>query len=374
MKGLYIHVPFCKCRCVYCDFYSTTGGAEMRRRYVDALCAELRERRLYAGEAVLSSVYLGGGTPSQLGGDELFDIFSAIDQYYTLLPDAEITLEANPDDVTDDFIAALQRTPVNRISLGVQSLSDERLVFLRRRHSAAQARDAVERLRKAGYDNISIDLIYGLPNQDVKDWESDLRAALALPVAHLSAYALIYEEGTVLDNLRRRGEVAEATDETSLAMFETLMNIAADKGFEHYEISNFALSGRRARHNASYWTGLPYLGCGPGAHSFDGLNRHHNLPDLNAYIAQPGNPVQEEEELSLDERFNDRILTALRTSDGLRMAQIEAEYPSSYHAALLRAAHPYIERGQLTLADGILRLTRSGIFVSDLVMSDLMRV
>ncbi len=374
MKGLYIHVPFCKCRCIYCDFYSTTAGVEMRRRYVDALCAELRARRLYAGEAVLSSVYFGGGTPSQLSEAEFADVFTAIGENYTLLPDVEITLEANPDDVTDAFIAALKRTPVNRISLGVQSLSDERLAFLRRRHSAAQARSAVTQLRAAGYDNISIDLIYGLPNQTPAAWESELRTALTLPVTHLSAYALIYEEGTVLDNLRRRGEVAEAADETSLAMFETLMNLAADKGFEHYEISNFALPGKRARHNASYWTGLPYLGCGPGAHSFDGLNRHYDLPDLKEYIAHPGCPPQEEETLSPDEHFNERILTALRTSDGLRMAQVEAEFPASCQADLLRAARPYIEQGKLTLSDGILRLTRSGLFVSDLVMSDLMRV
>lgn len=375
MTGLYLHIPFCQRRCVYCDFYSTTFGAAERERYVGALSRELARRADEADGRHLATVYLGGGTPSQLAPDELERLLAAVYDAYAVALDAEVTIEANPDDLTPDYVAALAALPVNRVSLGVQTFDDDALRLLRRRHSGSQATAAVERLFRAGIDNLSVDLIYGLPGQTQAQWEADLDRALALPVAHLSAYALIYEEGTELWRMRSRGEVDEASDELSLALFERLMDRTARAGFEHYEISNFALAGHRARHNTAYWTGAPYIGCGPDAHSFDGeACRRRNLPDLRAYLdASPCVP-HEVEHLTADEQFNDLILTSLRMSDGLRLDRVEARFGREACAEVVRTAMPHVRAGRLRMEDGVLRLTRRGLFVSDDVMSDFMHI
>lgn len=373
--GLYLHVPFCQSRCVYCDFYSTTCGPAERGRYVEALCRELEARADEVPGRRLATVYLGGGTPSQLSPAELERVFSAVGRLFRLAPDAEVTLEANPDDLTPAYVDALLALPVNRVSLGVQTFCDARLRLLHRRHTGREAVEAVERLAAAGFDNLSVDLIYGLPGQTLDEWDDDLVRALALPVCHLSAYALIYEEGTALWQMRQRGEVREADDELSLAMFERLMDRAAAAGFDHYEISNFARPGWRARHNSSYWTGAPYVGCGPGAHSFDGRStRRRNLPDLAAYTALSPRVPMEEEHLTPDEQFNDYILTALRTADGLSLDALGVRFGLGARAEVERTARRHVEGGRLSLADGRLRLTRRGLFVSDDVMSDFMRV
>ena len=373
--GLYLHVPFCQSRCVYCDFYSTTCGPAERGRYVEALCRELEARADEVPGRRLATVYLGGGTPSQLSPAELERVFSAVGRLFRLAPDAEVTLEANPDDLTPAYVDALRALPVNRVSLGVQTFCDARLRLLHRRHTGREAVEAVERLAAVGFDNLSVDLIYGLPGQTLDEWDDDLVRALALPVCHLSAYALIYEEGTALWQMRQRGEVREAEDELSLAMFERLMDRAAAAGFDHYEISNFARPGWRARHNSSYWTGASYVGCGPGAHSFDGRStRRRNLPDLAAYTALSPRVPMEEEHLTPDEQFNDYILTALRTADGLSLDALGVRFGLGVRAEVERTARRHVEGGRLSLADGRLRLTRRGLFVSDDVMSDFMRV
>ncbi len=375
MAGLYIHVPFCRRRCVYCDFYSTVHGREERERYVDALCRELASRADEVTDRRLASVYLGGGTPSQLAPDELEHIFGTVNDCYRVDAGAEITLEANPDDVTPDYVAALRSLPVNRVSLGVQTFDDDMLRLLRRRHTALQAGQAVERLAASGLTDLSVDLIYGLPGQTLTQWDADLDRALALPVGHLSAYALIYEEGTELWRMRERGTVREADDDLSLALFERLMDRTAEAGFEHYEISNFARPGRRARHNASYWTGQPYVGCGPGAHSYDGGGvRRRNLPRLADYIEASPRVPHEVERLTVDEQYNDFVLTALRTSDGLRLDRLEARFGAEARCDALAAARTHLAGGRLETDGEVLRLTRRGLFVSDDVMSDFMRV
>lgn len=375
MTGLYLHIPFCQRRCVYCDFYSTTLGAADRGRYVDALCRELAGRADEAAGRRLASVYMGGGTPSQLAPAELERLLHTVWAVYEVTPDAEVTLEANPDDLTPDYVAALAALPVNRVSLGVQTFDDDALRLLRRRHTGRQAVAAVESLARAGVDNLSVDLIYGLPGQTLAQWEADLDRALALPVAHLSAYALIYEEGTELWQMRSRGEVDEASDELSLALFERLMDRTARAGFEHYEISNFALPGRRARHNTAYWTGAPYIGCGPGAHSYDGgACRRRNLPDLRAYLDASPSVPHEVEHLTPDEQFNDLILTSLRMADGLRLDRVEARFGTDALGEVMRTARPHLGAGRMAMKDGVLRLTRRGLFVSDDVMSDFMRI
>ena len=373
MGGLYIHIPFCKSRCIYCDFYSTTGGEELRRRYVDALCSELSARHDEMGENSLRTLYLGGGTPSVLQDRELERIFDEMGLFYSLDPEAEVTMEANPDDVTDDFIRTLRRLGVNRVSLGIQTFDDGMLRFLRRRHSAAEAKRAVEMLYEGGIENLSIDLIYGLPGQTPGLWAADLREALSLPVAHLSAYALMYEEGTALYRLRGAGHISEVGEEDSLAMFRLLMRETRKAGFEHYEISNFARPGYRSRHNSAYWDGTPYIGCGPGAHSYDGRNvRRSNDADIAGYVASPGRPPCHIEHLSRAECCDELVFTALRTRNGLSLKRLESDFGREAVQTVLALARPHIAKGLLERDNERLALTEEGIFLSDMVMSDLM--
>lgn len=370
--GLYIHVPFCEKRCVYCSFYSTVHGKEERDAFVRTLAKELAFRH---NGAPISTLYFGGGTPSQLDDEEMEAVFSAIHRHCVLSPHAEITFEANPDDISQQKVVHLRQLGVNRISLGVQSFDDRRLSFLNRRHTAQQALDAIDILRTKGIENISIDLIFGLPGQQLADWNKELAQAFELPITHLSAYSLMYEKGTPLYYARERGAVKECDEETSLSMFQMLCTSAQCAGFEQYEISNFARPGYRSRHNSSYWHGIPYLGLGPGAHSYDGKNcRRVNDYSLRRYMeagrAKTFADVPHTlEKLSADECYDELICTRLRTCEGLSLQEV----PASRRSALLRMARPHIDGGRLELdADNHLRLTASGIFVSDDVMSDLM--
>ena len=378
MSGLYIHIPFCKKRCIYCDFYSTTLGADVRENYVTSLCNEIRLRAAYLPTDELETIYLGGGTPSQLSPQQLEKIFTTIGRTFKIAENAEITLEANPDDLTPDYIKTLHRhLPVNRISMGVQTFDDSRLRFLNRRHTAGEALNAVRTLADEGLDNISIDLIYGLPDQTLEQWEKDISTALSLPVRHLSAYALIYEENTRLWQLREEGKAEEAGDELSLSMFRLLMDKLKAAGFDHYEISNFALPGFRARHNASYWKDVPYLGIGPAAHSFDGNSRQWNKPDITAYIKARGdvenNGLFEKEMLTETMKFNEALLKRLRTSDGLSLDYVEKNFGTARKNRLLQAARRFLQQGLLETDEkqSLLRLTRNGIFISDGIISDM---
>lgn len=375
--GLYIHIPFCKSRCIYCDFYSTTFGTEVRASYIRALQNELCLRRHYLDGEPLQSIYIGGGTPSLLTEDELESLFKTIDENYNVLPDAEITLEANPDDINPTYARALCDLPVNRISLGVQSLNDKYLHLLRRRHDAAGARRAIELALKVTA-NVSIDLIYSLPGETLREWESDLDAALALPVAHLSAYTLTYEEGTALWRMRESGTVKETDEETALQMFQTLMEHANQAGWEHYEISNFARPGRRARHNSGYWQEMHYLGCGPAAHSYNGASRQWNTPDVTAYIGARGDVEQHQlynrEVLTADLLCEETIMKRLRTSDGLNLKTFGLRFGNNRLNRLLRDAEPHLEAGRMERTGKEhenLRLTRTGLFVADDIISDL---
>ena len=375
MAGIYIHIPFCKSRCVYCDFYSTTS-LEQRQRYVDALCKEMemwaRSSSLSEETGGIKTVYLGGGTPSQLTVEQLRQIFLYIDKVYEVMPSAEITIECNPDDVDDAFATALATLPVNRVSMGVQSFSDERLRFLRRRHNAGQVAAAVERLRKAGIGNISIDLIYGFPKETLEEWHADIAKALGLQVEHISAYALQYEEATPLGRMLQQGLVKEVDEELSRQMYYDLKDRLFEAGFEHYEISNFARPGFRSRHNSGYWNQTPYLGLGAAAHSYDGHKRQWNVADIQQYMKgiEWGTPFVESETLDDDTRYNELVMTALRTCEGLPLSALYG----NYRDYCLRQARPFVEGQLLKIADDHMRLTREGLFVSDMVISDLMKV
>lgn len=367
--GIYIHVPFCQSRCIYCDFYSTTYGAEWKRSYVDTLKREIQLRREEIDVTRVPSLYIGGGTPSQLPSTLLQEVFRAIQENFTLAKDAEVTIEANPDDVTPEWLAALSQTPVNRISMGVQTFSDSLLCFLNRRHTSHQAIEAVQRCQDAGYSNISLDLIYGLPGQTFEDWCRDVKLLLSLDVPHLSAYALSYEEGTVLNKMLQDGKVNEASDELSWQMYEYLMNETAAAGMEHYEISNFAKPGMHSRHNSSYWDGSPYLGLGPGAHSFDGgCVRRSNDTSLKDYVCSTADVPHQKEVLTPEEQYDELVMTRLRTALGLSLSLLTPEQRSY----CMEMAEPHIHRGDLVQDGLVLRLSRKGIFISNSIISDLM--
>ncbi|MCR5533653.1 MAG: radical SAM family heme chaperone HemW [Bacteroidaceae bacterium] len=367
--GIYIHVPFCQSRCIYCDFYSTTYGAEWKRSYVDSLKREMQLRREEINTSRVPSLYIGGGTPSQLPSLLLVEVFRAICDNFALSEDAEVTIEANPDDVTPEWLSALSQTPVNRISMGVQTFSDSLLRFLNRRHTSRQAIEAVRLCQDAGYSNISLDLIYGLPGQTLKDWKSDVKQLLSLDVPHLSAYALSYEEGTVLSKMLQEGSVNEASDELSWQMYEYLMDETAVTGMQHYEISNFAMPGMHSRHNSSYWDGSPYLGLGPGAHSYDGDRiRRSNNTSLKEYVQATNDVPHQEEILTPEELYDELVMTRLRTASGLPLSFL-APKQKDY---CLRMAKPHIGNGNLLQERNALRLSRKGIFVSNSIISDLM--
>lgn len=367
--GIYIHVPFCQKRCIYCDFYSTTYGLEWKRSYVSALRHEMLLRRSEIDSTRVPSLYIGGGTPSQLPSFLLLEMFQAIAETFTMADNAEVTIEVNPDDVTPHLIDALRQTPVNRISMGVQTFSDKLLRFLNRRHTSAQALRAVQLFREAGYNNVSLDLIYGLPGQTFEEWISDVRQLLALEIPHISAYALSYEEGTPLYKMLQEGNLTEVSEDLSWQMYEFLMDETVAAGFEHYEISNFARPGMRARHNSSYWDGSPYLGLGPGAHSYDGNSiRRSNNTSLEGYVLATEDVPHQIEVLSRQEQYNELVMTRLRTISGLSFGVLTPD-EKSY---CLQMAEPHIRCGNLLKEGDNLRLSRRGIFISNSIISDLM--
>ena len=378
MAGLYIHIPFCASRCIYCGFYSTTL-MELRDRYVDALCHEmaLRQEALVQQGLPLPSldtIYIGGGTPSQLSPRHLKILFDHINKVFSNNA-TEVTIEMNPDDVTEEYAHALSQLSVNRVSMGAQTFDDTRLRFLNRRHNAQQVPQAVKTLREAGISNISIDMMYGFPGETLDNWQDDITKALDLGVEHLSAYCLMIEEGTVLYEKMRNGEnerMRECDEELERQMYYTLTERLKAAGYEHYEISNFALPGRRSRHNSSYWTDLPYIGLGAAAHSYDGRSRCWNVADIRQYIngIENGSPVIDQEWLNDDSRYNDRVMLSLRTCEGIDLSTLQ---PAD-RTYLLSLAQKYIDNRLLTAEGDHLRLSNEGLFVSDMIMSDLMKV
>lgn len=375
MPGIYIHIPFCKRRCIYCDFFSSTHS-DLIDNYVDALCKELELRKDYLAHAPINTIYFGGGTPSQLSRENLEQIFSYIYKTYKIDSEPEITLEANPDDLSPEYIRMLHSLPINRLSIGVQTFNEECLQLLQRRHSAQQAIEAINNCRNIGFNNISIDLIYGLPEETLSEWVYDLTKAISLNVQHISAYHLIYEEGTPLWKMQQKQQIKEIDEDSSLTFFSTLINQLTQAGFTHYEISNFCQSELYSRHNSSYWKGEKYLGCGASAHSYNGISRQWNISSLNDYIkgVKANNPVFEIENLDLNTRYNDYIITSLRTMWGLSLSKLRAEFGDKLYNYCLHMAAPYIKQKKLKTESDILRLTPEGIFISDGIMSDLLWV
>ncbi len=372
MAGLYLHIPFCAKRCIYCDFFSNTDQS-YKEVFIDALIEEMAIRKEYLDGERIETIYFGGGTPSQLDYKDFIRIFEAIENHFDISKCKEITLEANPDDMTSEYVQSLQVLPFNRISMGVQSFDDEDLKFLNRRHNTIQAIEAVELCKRNGLSNISIDLIYGLPGQNEKKWIKNLEEVLRLDIPHISAYHLIYEEGTALHKLMEAGKTTSIDEEISLSLFTILINQLSKAGYQHYEISNFARPGYISQHNSAYWHGKKYLGLGPSAHSYNIQNREWNISSLPEYLKgiKEKTPRIEEERLTIAEKYNDYIITRLRTMWGISYQDLQNNFGEKYLLYCQKQAKTFLKRGLLIEKNGHLFLSHEGIFLSDGIMSEM---
>lgn len=375
MAGIYIHVPFCKTKCHYCDFYKTTDFAA-RPDFLTALKREIEARKKELEGEQIESIYFGGGTPSVLKVAEISSILKHIGSIYTLSPDVEITMECNPDDIAEAYLNELISSPVNRLSIGTQSFFDRDLKSMNRRHKGQQAIDAVKAAQKAGFRNISIDLIYGLPNQTLEEWKQNIATAIALDVQHISAYHLTYHEGTVFYDYLKSGKIKELPDELSFDQFKVLKEELEKAGFEHYEISNFARSGLYSRHNKAYWERKAYLGFGPSAHSFDLKTRRWNVSSLRKYLQafEQKTDYWENEILSEQDMYNDCVITSLRTIWGIRFGYLQEQFAPHYAKHFQTEAEAYIQSNHLYLDEGAYKLTTEGLFISDKIMESLLFV
>jgi len=325
----------------------------------------------------LHTIYLGGGTPSMLSSEQLNQLLTYIYKVWGSLSDLkELTIECNPDDITEEFAVQLADLKFNRVSMGAQTFSNERLKFLHRRHNREDIFQAVTRLRHAGIQNISIDLMFGFPNETIVNWQRDIREAIDLGVEHISAYSLMYEEGTSLFNMREHQKIKEIDEETSLSMYNILINELTNAGYEQYEISNFARPGFRSLHNSSYWHEIPYIGLGASAHSYLNGIRKWNISNLKKYMDEIAcNKLpQEIEILSKDTQYNDLITTALRTKEGIDLNKMKNKYGEEHYNYLMKEAQPHINAGKMKLSKHRLFITRMGLFTSDDIMSDLIYI
>lgn len=376
MAGIYIHVPFCKTRCIYCDFYTRTDMSS-KQNYIVALGQEMVLRKEYLQKEKIETIYFGGGTPSQLSFNDFAYLFRILRETFEIEENAEITMEANPDDLTNEYIeTVLQKLPFNRLSIGIQSFDNKELKFLKRRHSAEAAMNVVRLCQSSGYNNISIDLMYGLPGQTMDIWKRNLSIAISLDVQHISSYHLIYEQGTRLYRLFKSGDIKAVDEDLSVDMFSLMIESLSAAGFEQYEISNFAKDSLYSKHNSSYWLGEKYLGLGPAAHSYDGTNRAWNIASTSKYIQgiSEGMPYIDTEILDTNTRYNDFILTGMRTKWGVNLIELEKSYGSEFKDYALKNVKQYIDQGFVTQKANILSLTQKGIFISDGIMSDMMWV
>ncbi len=358
MKGVYVHIPFCKSRCAYCDFFSTTQ-LERREEYVQALLSEIAARVL--DNDPIDTIYFGGGTPSLLETEQIERLLNALLAKTPTLPQ-EITLEANPGDLTLEKLTALKRLGINRLSIGVQSFNDAELRLIGRRHNAAQAIQAVRDAQTAGFDNISIDLIYALPEQSIESWRETIHTALQLGVQHISCYCLSYEDGTPLTRLLDDGKISRVDEDTENKLYDELCETLTANRFVHYEVSNFALPGRQSKHNSSYWNNTPYIGLGAGAHSYDGQNRRWNIANLAAYVRPmlSHSKYWEEETLTEEQKTIEQIMLGLRTKEGITLTE-----------ELKPKAQPLIAQGLLKQKDANIIATQSGLHILNRIIEQL---
>jgi oxygen-independent coproporphyrinogen-3 oxidase len=373
MAGIYLHIPFCKQKCNYCNFHFSTSF-KLKDEVLLAMHKELELQRSYLGGLPVETVYFGGGTPSLLAADDIKRLFDTIREHFPLQDLREVTLEANPDDLDPRYLKALSNTPVNRFSIGVQSFRDEDLKYMNRAHNAQEADYAIKAAQDAGFTNLTIDLIYGTPGLSNAAWKENLSKLRELQIPHFSAYALTVEEGTVLHHAISRKISAPVDNEQSAQQFELLMEQAEVMGYEHYEISNLSRPGCHAVHNTNYWKGVPYLGIGPSAHSFDGRARRWNIANNALYAVSILKEQQlnyEEEILTPVQKLNEYVMTSLRTMWGCDLSKIEQEWGDEPASKIEEQSYRLQEQGLLKEKDRVLTLTDKGKLYADRIASDL---
>ncbi|WP_337040604.1 radical SAM family heme chaperone HemW [Emticicia sp. 17c] len=369
---LYLHIPFCRRACHYCDFHFSTN-LTMKSTVVEAICREIELQANYLTDKRLQTIYFGGGTPSLLNINELYDIFETIKKYYTFSDDIEITLEANPDDITKERLAILQRFDFNRLSIGIQSFNNDHLKKLNRIHDAQEAESCVKLAQDMGFQNITIDLIYAIPYENHHIWEQDLQKALSLNVPHISSYCLTIEEKTVFGKWLQINKIPPINEDFASEQFKILVDTLEGAGYEQYEISNFCRNNQYSRHNSSYWQRHEYLGVGPSAHSYNGFSRQYNVANNPAYIKSIllGQIPADYEMLSNEEKLNDYILTGLRTKWGCNLTEIEKLVGAKWHISNKDILKRYLSQGFLQIHNETLLLSKKGKLFADRIASDL---
>lgn len=374
MPGIYIHIPFCKQACHYCDFHFSTKR-DRQPEMVRALCRELAMRNMEAGEQPVETIYFGGGTPSLLREEEICLLLETVFENYKIAPDPEITLEANPDDLSESKLLAFQSAGINRLSIGIQSFHEKDLKLMNRAHTALEAEACVRQAQRY-FHNISVDLIYGIPYLSLTEWEENLQKALSLKVPHISSYALTVEPNTALKRFIDKGVIPPVDDAAAEAHFKRMTELLEKNGFVQYELSNFGKPGFFSRNNSAYWQGKHYLGIGPSAHSYDGLKRSWNISNNPAYLKALNEGIRPstEEVLTKKDRYNEYIMTGLRTIWGVSMERVKSDFGLKYYEYLLRQAGKYLDRQLVGLENETLRITQKGKFLTDGIASDLFMI
>ena len=372
MAGIYLHIPFCKKACHYCDFHFSTSP-QYKDQMLQALIQEIDLRKNYLSGETIETIYFGGGTPSLLSADELQVLIGAITDNFEVSPTAEITLEANPDDLNPQKVKELRQTLINRFSIGIQSFFEEDLKWMNRAHSASEAQSSIKRVQDAGFENITADLIYGYPLLSKPKWEHNIQQLIELNIPHISSYSMTVEPATALSSFIKKGEQKPMDEGQSAAQFLILMEQLKDAGFDHYEISNFAKPGLYSRHNSNYWEGVPYLGIGPSAHSFNGESRQWNISNNSKYIDQIGlkKIPAEMEVLSTENRINEYIMTSLRTNKGMSLQKINERFGSDYANEVRDGLELFADKNWINIKDQLVTLTTDGKLFADHIALEL---
>ncbi len=366
MAGIYIHIPYCRQACRYCDFHFVVSLWQ-KKELIPLILREIEERKVYLGNESIETIYFGGGTPSVMEISELDAILGSIYSYYNIAENAEISFEANPEDLSLAYLIELKKLGINRLSIGIQSFQDHDLELMHRIHDSSRAIQSVRDAQQAGFKNISIDLIYGLPRQEEDSWQNNLNIALSLGIQHFSAYHLTYESGTVFDHWRKKGRISSIPEEESLNQFRVLIKMAGKAGFEHYEISNFALKGFESRHNNSYWEQKKYLGIGPSAHSFDTISRRWNFSNNKKYMdgVIAGSEYFETEVLTGDNKYNEYVMTSMRTSKGVCLPKLKELFGEQKAEFFISGIQSFVKSGNVRVENDCYILNEEGIFIAD---------
>jgi len=373
VAGIYLHIPFCKSKCAYCDFFSV-ANIKQKEQFVEALCGEILIQKNFLQNESVETIYFGGGTPSLLNQKQLEKILNHIYKNFNIAEHNEITLESNPDDLSNEYLNGLIKSGVNRLSIGIQSFNDDDLLLMRRKHTAKQAIMAVEEAKKAGFKNISIDLIYGLPDLTLESWGQNIQYAMELNIQHLSAYHLTIEPKTLFYKYHKNNQIKLPEENESLEQFKLLRDLTAKNGFLPYEISNFAKDGFISLHNTNYWMDIKFLGLGPSAHSYNLTARQWNIANLRAYLDGifQGEMAIEMEKLSPNEKYNEFVITSLRTMWGLNAEILKNKFGKEYLNQFLKTSKKYLDKNLLQQENDNYSFTEKGIFISDHIIEDLL--